>query len=117
MITLPPLKIRERDREYRNYTRECREKTVIAYLFNGLSHRAIDDEILGLNSAISKGYQAMGILHHYGLDNEHKGIFKGMKITEVLDNFPDEKEYDFLYDILKDSIDGCDAVEPIIVDA
>ena len=41
---------------------------VKAWLFDGLTHRQIDDEILGLD--ITKGFQSMGVLHFLGLVGE-----------------------------------------------
>ncbi|MDR4174430.1 HNH endonuclease, partial [Bacillus nitratireducens] len=65
---------------------------VYEYLFNAKSHRWIDENILGLDSKESKGYQAMGILHHIGIKNDHKGIFEGINISDALSLLQKEME-------------------------
>ncbi|MDR1404566.1 MAG: HNH endonuclease [Candidatus Methanoplasma sp.] len=102
-MPLPPLNIQLRDRVFRLYSRREREAVVMAYLFRGLPHRKIDDSVLGLDSTQTKGWQSMGILHHYGITDEFKGIFCGKSVDQILNSFPENQEYDFLYDILKES--------------
>ncbi|MED0986682.1 hypothetical protein [Bacillus paramycoides] len=65
----PKLELVKRNREYSSYGEELRDSVVYEYLFNAKSHRWIDENILVLDSKESKGYQAMGILHHIGLRN------------------------------------------------
>lgn len=100
IIVFPPLKISNRDREFRSYSREEREEVVRAYLYEGYSHRKLDEVVLNLDSKYSNGFQSMGILHHYGLCNEYKGLLKGKQLDEIAEALPKEKEFDFLYDIL-----------------
>jgi hypothetical protein len=99
-MSFPQLEISPRDREFRRYSREQRESVVMRYLFEGLSDRSLDEEVLGLDKNISKGFQSMGILKHYGLRLEFKGIFRGMTAKEALDILPNDSQYDVLYDII-----------------
>ncbi|MGX5623680.1 HNH endonuclease [Bacillus cereus] len=86
---LEPVK---RNREYSSYGEETRDSVVYEYLFNAKSHRWIDENILGLDSKESKGYQAMGILHNIGIKNDHKGIFEGINISDALSLLQKEME-------------------------
>lgn len=74
-----------RNREYSSYSEEKRNEVVYEYLFNGNSHRWIDEHTLELDPVWSRGYQAMGILHHLGLKNAFKGLFKGLSVAEAID--------------------------------
>lgn len=92
MMPLPELNKSDRAREFNDYSPEQRAEVVKAYLFDGLSHRKLDTEILKIDTYNSKGWQSMGILHYLGLDNPFKGIFKGMKIEEAIDILKSEDE-------------------------
>lgn len=74
-----------RKREYMSYSEQLRNKVVYEYLFNGNTHRWIDEHTLKLDPEWSRGYQAMGILHHLGLKNAYKGLFKGLSVAEAID--------------------------------
>lgn len=74
-----------RNREYMSYNEQQRNKVVYEYLFNGNTHRWIDEYTLELDPEWSRGYQAMGILHHLGLKNAYKGLFKGLSVDEAVD--------------------------------
>ncbi|MGG4094330.1 HNH endonuclease [Paenibacillus lautus] len=74
-----------RNREYSSYREEKRNEVVYEYLFNGNTHRWIDEHTLELDPVWSRGYQAMGILHHLGLKNAFKGLFKGLSVAEAID--------------------------------
>ena len=54
------------------------EKAVLeAYLCQGWSHRKIQKEILGIEAPErGGGYEAMKILHSYGITGEYKSILK-----------------------------------------
>ncbi|HDR7066655.1 MULTISPECIES: HNH endonuclease [Bacillus] len=86
---LEPVK---RNREYSSYGEEIRDSVVYEYLFNAKSQCWIDENILGLDSKESKGYEAMGILHHIGIKNDHKGIFEGINISDALSLLQKEME-------------------------
>ncbi|PGZ40867.1 HNH endonuclease [Bacillus thuringiensis] len=92
VTSLPKLEPVKRNREYSSYVDKIRDSVVYEYLFNAKSHRWIDENILALDSKESKGYQAMGILHHIGLKNDHKGIFEGMDISDALSLLQKEME-------------------------
>jgi 5-methylcytosine-specific restriction protein A len=81
---LPELEPVNRDREYNSYDTELRSKIVYEYLFKARTHRWLDENIIDLNPIESRGYQAMGILHHIGLKDKHKGIFKNISISEAI---------------------------------
>ena len=103
-MDIPLIKISIRNREYNLYTKEQRMEVVSAYLFEGLSHRKIDKEILKLDDKYSRGYQSMGILHHLGLNKEFKGIFKECSIENAILQLKSkhDKRYNNLISILED---------------
>lgn len=74
-----------RNREFLSYSEEKRNEVVYEYLFNGNTHRWIDEHTLELDPEWSRGYQAMGILHHSGLKNAYNGLFKGISVAEAID--------------------------------
>lgn len=74
-----------RNREFLSYSEEKRNEVVYEYLFNGNTHRWIDEHTLELDPEWSRGYQAMGILHHLGLKNAYKGLFKWVSVAEAID--------------------------------
>ncbi|KPI48644.1 restriction endonuclease [Clostridioides difficile] len=85
-MTIPKLESNDRKREFNKYTSEQINKVVYNYLFkNNMSNRNIDDEILDLSSKQSKDYQSMGILHHLGINKNHKGIFSGYTIDKAIE--------------------------------
>lgn len=73
-----------RDREFLSHSEQLRGKVFYEYLFNGNTHRWIDEHILELEPEWSRGYQAMGILHHLGLKFAFKGLFKGLTVAEAI---------------------------------
>lgn len=102
IMKIPELKKSSRNREYKLYTPEQRFEVVKGYIFDGLSHRQIDEEILGLDREYSRGYQAMGILHYLGITGAFKGLFKDLLLEDVileLENRADAS-YDDLITIL-----------------
>ncbi len=104
-MELPQLNISSRDREFKHYRREQREDIVMNYLFEGLSSRKLDEKILGLDSKKSKGYQSWAVLRHYGLGDDFKGIFKGMTPRDVIDQMPNDPQYDVIYDIISGTVE------------
>ena len=83
-LVAPALRRESRNREYTLYEPSQRGKVVLSYLTEGLSHREIDEKVLGLDKEYSRGYQAMGILHYLGLDNAYKGFLKGRTLQQVI---------------------------------
>lgn len=80
----PNLEMSERKREYVLYSETKRSAIVYSYLFEGLTHRNLDEKILGLDSNDSKGYQSMGVLHHLGLKNSHKNCFADVPLMDAI---------------------------------
>ncbi|MFF2529744.1 EVE domain-containing protein [Brevibacillus sp. NPDC058079] len=74
-----------RNREFLSYNEQLRNEVIYEYIVNGNTHRWIDEHTLQLDPEWSRGYQAMGILHHLGLKNAFKGLFKGISISEAID--------------------------------
>ena len=95
-MIIPPLKRKNRDREFNTYSEALRAKVIYNYLFNGMSHRALDDKIIGLDPDESKGWQSMNILHFLGMRKEYKNIFSGYKINDAISNLAKDKNKDIL---------------------
>lgn len=83
-MEIPKLKKNSRNREYKMYTSDQHFEVVKGYIFEGLSHREIDEKILKLDREYSRGYQAMGILHYLGITGAFKGIFKEMSLEDAI---------------------------------
>lgn len=93
---IPKLDPVSRSGEYNSYHSDLRDSVVYNYLFKGKSHRYLDENILGLNSVESRGYQAMGILHYLGLKNQHKGIFESVEIKLAIEKMKEVNEAEFI---------------------
>lgn len=101
-VILPTLKSSGRRREYDKYGLLERSRVVYGWLFEGKTHRQLDDLVLGLNQYESKGYQSMGILHFIGLRGNSRGIYQGRTRAKVADACRSEDEYGLLLQHLKD---------------
>ncbi|MGE7662657.1 HNH endonuclease [Peribacillus sp. NPDC097197] len=84
MLWIPDLEPVKRSREFNASNPAVRSRVVYEYIFNSKTHRWIDENIIGLNSTESRGYQTMGILHYIGLKDKHKGIFKGYSMNDAI---------------------------------
>ncbi len=52
-------------------------QVIKAYLCDGWSHRRIQEQILGIDAPVrGGGYEAMKILHGYGITGEYKSALK-----------------------------------------
>lgn len=71
-------------------------------MFEGKTHRQLDDLVLGLNQYESKGYQSMGILHFIGLRGDSRGIYQGITRAKVAEACRREDEYELLLQHLED---------------
>lgn len=80
----PNLKRTLRDAEYKRYSDKQIQKVIVGYLFNNKSHRQLDDEVLGLDSKKSLGYKSMALLHHLGLVDSHKNIFRDYSLENAI---------------------------------
>lgn len=118
----PSLEPTEREREYVSYKQSVRDVVVFEYLFNSKSHRRLDENILGLDSKESKGYQSMGILHFIGLRDIHKGFFKEDNLLDAINLLEDQGDelrivVDSLLRISKGIIDNqIDSVHDVRID-
>lgn len=83
-MDIPKLKKTSRAREYNTYTDTQRAAIVKQYLFDGKSHRRLDEDVLHLNSIESRGWQSMGGLHYLGLTNSFKALFEDMTISSAI---------------------------------
>lgn len=73
---IPSLNPKTRDREYKLYSENLRDKVVYHYLFESKTHRELGKEVLELDAIQSRGSQSMGILQHIGLKGEYRGVLK-----------------------------------------
>lgn len=105
-MNIPKLNPTDRSREYYLYTQEQRDNVIYNYLFNGLSHRDLDKDILKLDADYSRGWQSMGILHHLGIRNEFKGLFAGISEKDALNELLELKD-----DTYKEIIDSLTRVD------
>jgi len=99
-MEIPDLEHKGRPREFRSYTIEKTDEVVYKYLFEGMSTRSLDNEVLGKNEYISKGWQSHGILKYYGLGVDFKGIFKGLNPEEAMRIIPDDHPAYALVDVI-----------------
>jgi predicted HNH restriction endonuclease len=83
-LIFPKLEPVHRSREYQAHNESIRSKVVFEYLFNSRTHRWLDENVIGLIPSESRGYQSMGVLHHIGLKDKHKGIFNGYSLQEAI---------------------------------
>lgn len=89
---LPKLKTNDRDREYKQCPEHKRDQIVYTYLFEGKSHRWLDEKIVGEDSSYSRGWVSMGVLHHLGLIDAHKGLFMDKAIAEAIVLLEEDEE-------------------------
>ncbi|MGG3467344.1 HNH endonuclease [Neobacillus pocheonensis] len=81
---IPKLEPSKRSREYNNYRDDEKDTIVYEYLFHSMSHRWLDEHILGIPLDKRTGHESMNILHFIGLKDKHKGIFKDYSINEAI---------------------------------
>lgn len=84
-MRIPQLEPSDRVREYEAYSDQQRADVIRGWLFDGLTHRQLDEVILGLDLRITKGWQSMGILHHLGLKGESRGAFNGLSEVKAVE--------------------------------
>lgn len=107
MNLLPQLSFSLRSREFKKYSDiEC-ASMLYEYLFQGLSYRKIDTEILHFNQNDSegwekntRGFQSKGTLAFLGITKEHKGLFKEQKLSDVLIEIKKNSQWQEIYNIL-----------------
>jgi 5-methylcytosine-specific restriction protein A len=86
----PQLIRKPRDREYKKYAEQLRDNVVYEYLFNGKSHRWLDENILDESADYSRGWFSMGMLHYLGIVDAHKGFFKGIEVIDAIKRLMDQ---------------------------
>ena len=85
-MKIPTLNFKNsRDREFRNHSNEQKSNVLKKWLIDGLSHRAIDTEVLYKDAKKTKGFISMGILHHLGLKKEFQGLFKAQTPSQAVE--------------------------------
>ena len=78
-------------REVEDFSLDVHKKVIHAYLFESMSQRLIQSEILGLPAPDrGGGFVAMKILHHYDIRNDQKGLLKKSSIEEQLETASDQ---------------------------
>jgi len=81
----PPLEGKPIHRDVSKYSEGIKDSVIYEYLFNiNSSHRWIDKNIIGAHANM-RGYEAMRILHSFGLSNAHKGYFRDYDILSALE--------------------------------
>ncbi|MGP1906810.1 hypothetical protein ACTSEZ_01475 [Metabacillus sp. JX24] len=119
-LNVPDLEPSKRSREYNKYSNEDKDSIVYEYLFNAMSHRSLDENILGIASDKRTGHESMNILHYIGLKDKHKGVFKDYSISEAIHNL-EQRDSDFglvihsLYR-LNNQLDNSQGLKEIIKD-
>lgn len=102
-MKIPALQPTTRRREYDSYSDELCSQVVRAWLFSDKTHRDIDEEVLGLDKNISKGYQSMNIVHFLGLKADFHGLFKDISeavaITLLVD---DDQDFQAIISLLEE---------------
>ena len=89
MSTFPTLKIRPRERALHEVGAENIPQVLYAYLWQGLAYREIDRDVLHWPTE-TRGWESMGLLHHFGFHNAHKGRYDGWSVTAAIDELSRE---------------------------
>lgn len=95
-MDIPKLNRSIRSREYNSYQQIIIDNIVYDYLFNGLSHRKLDEKYTHMAPSYSRGYQSMGILHYLGIRKDFKGIFHNRNLADVIIELENQKDNDYL---------------------
>ena len=68
-------------------------QVMVAFMRDGWTHRKIQEVILKISAPErGGGFEAMKILHKYGIYGEHKSILKGRDVSkEILNSFINQK--------------------------
>ena len=82
---MPTLNFKNSKKIGNKYSKEQQSSVLKKWLFDGLPHRTIDSEILGLDAKKSKGFESMSILHFFGLKKEFQGIFKEQNTAQAIE--------------------------------
>lgn len=91
-MNIPKLSPSNRIREYKSYSNELRSKVVKAWLFSNKTHRELDEELLGFDRDLSRGYQSMGILHYLGLKADFHGLFINISEADAINELNSDNQ-------------------------
>jgi hypothetical protein len=92
-VNLPELQSSGRDREFKKASFDEILNILFGWLFTtDQDHRYLDKFFLGLDEKKTKGFRSMGILHYLGLKKEFKGIFKGKKISDAIEEMKNDSQ-------------------------
>ena len=116
MPDLPELRSSGRWREYHTYPLAQRGRVVRGWLFDGLTHRQLDNQILGMDPVVTRGYQAMGILHAIGLRGDSRGIYSNLDLDLVIRRLQEAGGYELLLTHLDDSEELFDDSEELTLE-
>lgn len=92
------LKKQSRIREFNKYNDITKAKVIFCFLSEGLSYRKLDEQIIGLDSKKSRGYQSMGILNYLGLKKTTE--FLNMSVDEIIVTLQSFENYEELEPIV-----------------
>ena len=103
-MNIPKLQPSSRKREYVSYSDDLRSQVIRGWLFSDKTHRELDEEVLGLDKRMSRGYQSMGILHFLGLKVDFHGLFSGISEAEAIDRLQkDDQDFKAIISFLEDN--------------
>lgn len=102
IYNLPSLKPSGRIREYKYYNDTLKANLIFEHIVTGLSHRELDEEVLGLDRTKSKGLQSMNVLHYLGIRADYRGVLRGKNVNELIEIFTQNgSEYNEIIRLLK----------------
>ena len=103
-MMMPKILKSGRAREFASYDDQLKSEVIKGWLFEGLTHRELDERVLGLDKTDSRGWQSMGILHFLGLKKEFSGIFHNLTLQEAIDVISqDEQDFGEIIQLLADT--------------
>jgi 5-methylcytosine-specific restriction enzyme A len=103
-MMMPKILKSGRAREFASYDDQLKSEVIKGWLFEGLTHRELDERVLGLDKTDSRGWQSMGILHFLGLKKEFSGIFHNLTLQEAIGVISqDEQDFGEIIQLLADT--------------
>ena len=83
----------EAERLFKKYNFDEVLAVIKGWIFHdNKSHHYLDKFFLGLDEKKTKGFRSMSILHYLGLKKEFKGIFKGKKISDAIEEMKNDPQ-------------------------
>lgn len=106
LMKLPLLKSNNRIREFKQFSDVKIAKVIYEHLFNGRTHRWIDENILIVGTK-NNGRISANILYYLGMKAEFRGIFKGVLIKDAIEILRyNGSSYFFIASILENNIEA-----------